>query len=117
MSELYTRVLLWHKLVAMQTGGLALCSARHRLNRDEARIWIDTLRNVADDMTQFLLDGTFILDSKGQRVVQSAGEGASPETAREVQHVATHAKPHSGTDPRATDRKVGGPRVANRRAK
>lgn len=69
MTDLYTRILLWHKLVAMQTGGLALCSAKHRLNVTEARGWIEALRNVSDDIEAFLKDGTFVLDGKGQRVV------------------------------------------------
>lgn len=83
MSDLYARVLLWHKLIAMCTGGLALCSARHRLNRDEAKGWSTTLRNVADEIDAFLLDGTLILDDKGQRVIKSD----NAERQLEVQHV------------------------------
>lgn len=68
MSELYARVLLWHKLVAQTTGGLALCSAKKALNRAEATSWVVALRNVSDEI-QSVLDGAgFLLDSKGQRV-------------------------------------------------
>lgn len=82
MTDLYNRILLWHKLLAMQTGGLALCSARHTLNRGEAQGWSDTARNVADDIDQFLRDGTFILDDRGVRVVQSKNNVARVPTRR-----------------------------------
>ena len=79
MSELYHRVLLWHKLVAMQTGGLALCSVRHKLNRDEAMRWIEGLRNVADDI-QAVVDGApAVLDMKGQRVIGSPAPVTAPK--------------------------------------
>ncbi len=76
MTELYARVLLWHKLVAMVTGGLALCSARHRLSRDEAQGWSRSLRNVADEIDSVVAGGPFILDDKGQRVVKSTDRAA-----------------------------------------
>lgn len=118
MSDLYARILLWHKLVAMQTGGLALCSARHRLNRDEADGWATTLENVAADMRQFLDTGTFILDDKGQRVVDCVGEKASlaNRSEQEVSHEVASAPPHHiGTQNQAVGRKAGGFRVATRK--
>lgn len=117
MSELYTRILLWHKLLAMQTGGLALCSARHRLNRDEARGWATAARNVADDIEQFLGDGTFVLDSKGARVVDCA-VGSTPKGVKTgtggPPHVVTQAPSHSGISG-TTGRKAGGLRIATRK--
>lgn len=76
MTELYARVLLWHKLVAQTTGGLALCSAKHRLNRDEAIGWATALRNVADEIEAVLAGHGFILDSRGQRGVGSGYRAA-----------------------------------------
>lgn len=70
-------MLLWHKLVASTTGGLALCSAKHRLNRDEASNWARILRDVSDEIQEVLAGRPFILDGKGQRVVQS-GSGGIP---------------------------------------
>lgn len=88
MTDLYSRILLWHKLLAMQTGGLALCSAKHRLNRDEARGWANAARNVADDIDAFLGTGAFILDDRGARVVDcvsgnGSGNGSAPTAAQE----------------------------------
>lgn len=115
MTVLYQRVLLWHKLLAMQTGGLALCSARHRLNRDEAKGWSDAARNVADDIDAFLHDGTFVLDDRGRRVVGLLGEDETLLVRiREVQHVGTQAKSHAELS-EATGRKAGGLRVATRK--
>lgn len=111
MSVLYTRVLLWHKLLAMQTGSLALCSAKHRLNRDEARGWADAARNVADDITAFLETGAFILDSKGARVVGSGVGNAMAATAREVQDVTQTPPSYSGNSG-TVGRKSGGLRIA-----
>lgn len=111
MSALYSRILLWHKLVAMRTGALALCSAKRALNPAEARDWVDGLRAVADDIEQFLNEGTFILDDRGQRVVKS------PETNLGGPH---HVSSQPDTNPvrsGATDRKVGGLRVAKRKTK
>lgn len=117
MSVLYTRVLLWHKLLAMQTGGLALCSARHKLNRDEARGWADAARNVADDIEAFLETGAFILDDKGARVVDCAigsnAMGVKTGTGGPL-HVVTQPKSHAELS-KATGRKAGGLRVATRK--
>ena len=77
VSVLYHRVLLWHKLVALVTGGLAMCSAKHRLNREEALSWVENLRNVADDISQFLEYDTFILDDRGRRVLNTPVAGCS----------------------------------------
>lgn len=116
MPELYPRLLLWHKLVAMQTGGMALCSVKRKLNREEFKGWSTTLRNVADDIDAFLDTGSFILDDKGQRVVQSGTDRANPQTSeREAQHeVADIPK---SPDTRAVSRKAGGLRVATRKTK
>lgn len=65
LTDLYGRILLWHKLVAQQTGGLALCSAKRKLNRDEAKGWSGMLRAVANDIDWFLKKGAFALDDKG----------------------------------------------------
>lgn len=117
MTDLYSRVLLWHKLLAMQTGGLALCSARHRLNRDEARGWSTAARNVSDDIEQFLKDGTFVLDDRGVRVVDCA----VAERSLEVQDVDTQPKsqlePSFGKISGAVRRKSGGLRIAKRKTK
>lgn len=120
MTDLYSRILLWHKLLAMQTGSLALCSAKHRLNRDEARGWADAARNVADDIETFLETGAFVLDDRGARVVSSVSEDEDQlsKRAREVQDVATQTTPsHSGTHSEAVGRKSGGLRVARRKTK
>lgn len=77
MSELYRRVLLWHKLIALTTGGLALCSVKHRLNREEAVSWVQSLRNVADEIESVMEGRGFILDERGKRVVQSASAVSS----------------------------------------
>lgn len=117
MTDLYRRILLWHKLVAMQTGGLALCSSRHRLNRDEATGWATALENVAADMRQFLSDGTFILDDKGQRVVRSGVESERPSNRQqEARHVARSEEgnpvnPSAATGPT----RAGGRRIATRK--
>ena len=79
MTELYRRVLLWHKLLAQQTGGLALCSVKHRLNRDEATGWSTMLRNVADEIDSVIAGTGFILDERGQRVVQSQAVQQAPK--------------------------------------
>jgi len=75
MTELYRRILTWHKLVAQVTGGLALCSARHKLNRTEALAWADGLRDVSDEIRSVVETGAFILDDKGRRVVGSKVDG------------------------------------------
>lgn len=114
--DLYSRILLWHKLLAMQTGSLALCSAKHRLNRDEARGWATAARNVADDIDAFLGTGAFILDDRGARVVDyTSGNGSAP-TAREVQDVTQATPSHSGNSG-TVGRKSGGLRVARRKTK
>lgn len=122
MTEVYARVLLWHKLIAMQTGGMALCAAKHRLNQTEARGWVDAFRNVADDIEKFLTDRTFVLDDKGQRVVGSpiasslaeGTAGTKASTTREGDHVepgTSRNVPHQAPVPR----KAGGLRVATRK--
>lgn len=133
LSELYARVLLWHKLVAQTTGGLALCSAKKVLNRTEATSWVAALRNVSDEI-QSVLDGAgFLLDSKGQRVVDSAlsqGTGASQgrdnsdaETPRRrpqffdskgAHDVELHTNPLDKLTPKraVSPKKAGGPSVA-----
>lgn len=55
----------------MQTGGIALCSAKRKLNRTEAVGWSSMLRSVADDIDAFLETGTFLLDDRGQPMVKS----------------------------------------------
>ena len=69
VSDLYRRVLLWHTLVARVTGGLALCSAKRTLPREEATAWADSLQNVADEIREVLARRPFILDDKGRRMV------------------------------------------------
>lgn len=120
MTDLYRRILLWHKLLAMQTGGLALCSARHKLNRDEAKGWSGAARNVADDIDAFLHDGTFVLDDKGQRVVHSGTEGTTGPLAQEDRHEVgskegSDPKGRIGSEAASPTRKAGGLRVATRR--
>lgn len=114
MSALYARVLLWHKLVAVCTGGLALCSAKHRLNRDEAQTWIDALENVAADIRQFLSDQTFVLDDKGRRVIGSV-DGERASTDREARHGVASEEGTPNSVSGATGRKSGGPRVARKK--
>ena len=68
---------MWHRLVCLTTGGLALCSAKKKLNRAEAISWIEQLRNVADDIQAALEDTDTVLDAKGRRVVGSGTRRAS----------------------------------------
>lgn len=115
LSDLYSRILLWHKLVAMQTGGLALCSAKRKLNVTEATGWVEGLRKVADDIEAFLRDGTFVLDDRGQRVVALTGERTSLEPAEQGgRHVGSRNE-EKGTQTPATSPKAGGRRVATRK--
>lgn len=113
MTDLYPRLLLWHKLVAMQTGGMALCSVKRKLNRDKFRGWATVLRNVADEIDAFLRDGLFILDDRGQRMYPATVERASLSADTEAQHV-TGANPQT-PDTRAASRKAGGLCVAKRK--
>ncbi len=114
MTDLYHRILLWHKLVAMQTGGLALCSAKHRLNRVEATGWVDALQNVADDMRAFLHDGTFVLDDKGQRVLGYVGDAKPRGGPDEVGSEGN--RPKGRVDSKAASpTRAGGLRVARRK--
>ncbi len=120
MTDLYRRILLWHKLVAMQTGGLALCSAKHRLNRVEATGWADALQNVADDIRAFLHDGTFVLDDKGRRVLGYVGDAKPrPETGGGPDGVGSEEgrlRPKGRVDSEAVSpKKAGGLRVARRK--
>lgn len=127
MTDLYSRILLWHKLLAMQTGGLALCSAKHRLNRDEARGWSTAARNVADDIEAFLDTGAFILDDRGQRMVWSSGEDKVSATLNQIgeRHHAPQPDPLALSAPakipdhpsngKTVGRKSGGLRVARRK--
>lgn len=120
VSELYHRLLLWHKLVAQQTGGLALCSVRHRLNRDEARGWSTMLRNVADEIDSVIEGRGFILDDRGQRVVESSAAKRMRTDRQEARHVATPTPKLSSETmgkSEAVSRKVGGPRVVTRKSK
>lgn len=118
MSDLYRRVLMWHKLVCTTTGGLALCSAKRKLNPAEAMTWIDLLRTVADDIESVLHDAPAVLDAKGQRVVGSGAARADiplPRT-REAGHVVVNKSitlREGATDP--IKPRVGGPRVARRK--
>lgn len=114
VSDLYHRVLLWHKLICMQTGGLALCSVKHRLNRDEALKWVAAFRNVADDIEAVLAGQPFILDDKGQRIVKSAGEETTSRAAQEVRHVEP-AHIENSVEQKAPSPKAGGRRVATRK--
>lgn len=114
MTPLYTRLLLWHKLTAMCTGGLALCSAKHRLNRTEAIGWAESLENVAADIRQFLNTGEFLLDNRGQREIKSAGEGRTISTElQEIRDEPAGEKPV--TAGAASTKKTGGLRVATRK--
>lgn len=124
VPDLYSRILLWHKLLAMQTGGLALCSAKHRLNRDEARGWADAARNVADDITAFLETGAFILDDRGQRMIDcaigSTPEGVKTGTRRRrdvVIQAILRTDSSFGNISEAVGRKPGGLRIAKRKTK
>lgn len=103
MSDLYNRVLLWHKLVAVVTGGLALCSAKHKLNRTEAEGWVRSLRDTADEIESVIQDRGFILDSKGQRVVASTDCGAPVSVAEPRSN---ELSPLSGTQGAAKPRKA-----------
>lgn len=116
MPDLYSRLLLWHKLVAMQTGGMALCSVKRKLNHDEFRGWATVLRNVADEIDAFLRDGSFLLDDRGQRMYPATVERASLSANTEAQHV-TGANPQKTPDTRAVSRKAGGLRIATRKPK
>lgn len=98
----------------MQTGALALCSAKHRLNRDEARGWASAARNVADDIEAFLETGAFILDDRGQRVVECVDGNGSAPAAREVQDVTTQPQSRISLS-EAVGRKSDGLRVAKRK--
>lgn len=118
-SPLYNRILLWHKLVAQTTGGLALCSAKGKLPREEALRWVAALRNVSDEI-QSVLDGTgFILDTHGRRVVGSGTEtraspkffdstGGSDEVGQDARTTGTQSGRQSSPKP------AGGPTVAKR---
>lgn len=118
MTDLYSRILLWHKLLAMQTGGLALCSAKHKLNRAEAAMWSHNARNVADDIDAFLETGAFILDDRGARMVDCA-VGSTPEGVKTgtggPKHVAMQVTPSHSGNSEAVGRKSGGLRVARRK--
>lgn len=115
VTELYRRVLLWHKLVAQTTGGLALCSAKHRLNRDEATSWATALRNVADDIQAAVTGAAFVLDNNGRRVVDCVSERPAVQN-QEAQHVASSEEGSPmGVGSGAAGRKSGGLRVANRK--
>lgn len=104
---------MWHKLVAMRTGALALCSAKRRLNRDEAMEWVNAFRDVADDIEQFLKDGTFVLDSKGARVVSCSIVNRPP--AGEAQNVKPSTETLEPHNQAPVPRRAGGLRVATRK--
>lgn len=121
MSELYQRVLLWHKLVAQTTGGLALCSAKGKLPRGEAVLWLNALRNVADEIEEVLAGRPFILDDKGQRLVDST-TAKTDRASRFFDKEGTHevaAKPLSDTTPSKAVSpplpRAGGLRIAKRK--
>ncbi len=139
MTELYSRVLMWHKLVAQTTGGLALCSARHKLNRAEALDWVEKLRNVSDEIDSVIQGRGFILDDRGQRVVvyvvgttayteetnaDGSGRGASQVAARSNEALRHAYNPSEDdiTDRKVdggsgtTGRKAGGPRRATKKS-
>jgi len=119
MSELYARVLLWHKLVAQVTGGLALCSAKRTLPREEAGRWLATMRNVGDDIEAVLARQSFVLDDKGQRLVGSTSERASAFfDSKGEQHVAKEtlgAKKFPEQAASANTPRAGGLRIAKRK--
>lgn len=129
MSELYHRVLLWHKLVAQVTGGLALCSAKRNLPRTDAVAWAETLRNVSDEIQAVLAGQPFILDDKGRPVAQSgryetvtlpapAPKFFNKETAHEVEVACTTAQDPSeltASQRGPQVKKTGGLRVARRK--
>lgn len=121
MSQLYTRILLWHKLTAQVTGGLALCSSKRMLNRAEAEDWAARLENVAADVRQFLHDATFVLDAKGQPVVQSGVKAESPTPrffTKEGTDVAPrNTNPSENSSNATSPHKTGGVRVATRKQK
>lgn len=97
---LFRRVLLWHKLIAQVTGGIALTSSKRALNREQATEWSTSLRNVADEIDAVLAGKSFILDERGQRMVGSAPGAGTPVSVAE-----------SG----AASRKAGGLRTATRK--
>jgi hypothetical protein len=122
MSELYQRVLLWHKLVAQTTGGLALCSAKRTLPREEATRWADALQNVSDEIREVLAGRPFILDDKGQRMVGSGTAktgSASRFFNKEGEHEVAKNKPISERSPKQavspTVPRAGGLRIAKRK--
>src|SRR5882672_4138129 len=100
----------------MQTGGLALCSAKRKLNRDEACGWAAALENVSADIRQFLDDGTFVLDDRGQRMVRSITASPdktvrSPQEEADVVNTASNPERSSSSEA-VSPRKTGGLRVA-----
>ena len=118
MSELYQRVLLWHKLTAQTTGGLALCSVKFKLNREDTLRWIETYRNVADEMESVLAGGGFILDEKGRRLVGSTG-GKKPTSRFFTKDGDADVEPFlesvSKSPLAASPPKAGGLRIAKRK--
>lgn len=117
MTHLYRRILLWHKLIAQQTGGIALCAAKHKLNRDEARGWSTMFRNVADEIDAFLRDGSFLLDERGQRVFPSGADGARQQKQEaEHENVASLGSVEGiQTQAASPPKRTGGLRVATRK--
>ena len=117
MSELRDRLLLWHKLVCMVTGGIASTYVKKGLNPETGRQWVTWLRDVADEVEAVLNGRPFVLDNKGRRLVQSGAittDAARWSTTQETNHEVTQpAVQPSGSN--ATGRKVSGVRVATRK--
>jgi len=117
MSELRDRLLLWHKLVCMVTGGIASTYVRAGLNRETGQQWVTWLRDVADEIEAVLNGRPFILDNKGKRLVQS-GAVTTDTTGTSVTQEARHEVNEPAIQPlgsNATGRKVSGVRVATRK--
>lgn len=119
MTDLRNHMLIWHKQCALVTGGISLTYGRNGIKKSEALDWIERLRNVADDIESVVSGGEFILDTKGQRVVQSGAVKAplgepNNEGADDVKPRKSEAQESAS---KAPVRKVGGLRVAKRKVK
>lgn len=117
MSDLKERLLVWHKLVCLVTGGLASTYVKQGLNRETALQWVTYLRDVADEIEAVLAGRPFILDSKGRRLVQS-GAASRQDThwpEQEAHHEVAKPTLSESSGKNATGRKAGGVRVATRK--
>lgn len=115
MSELYARVLLWHKLVATVTGGLALCSAKRKLPREETERWIELLGNVSAEMGEVLAGRPFIIDDKGQLMSDGDTVRMHRFFNREGDVDVAATIPNATSTGAVSPTKTGGPRLARRK--